>query len=273
VDAGAVRHFRVPDTIEGWADAVNELVRSHFVTGDWVEFDYSGIRPERSPLSSGGRAPGHLPLRRALERIRAFLAERAGRKLRPIEWHDVVCWLAEAVLAGGIRRSALISLFSAGDSEMMYAKAHGNFRMASGGDPGLNNQRQMANNSAVLQRGRATREQLERVVLLSREWGDPGFYWTDDLDCGCNPCGEIGMRPILRKLDGLLPERWTSRPWSTSARTSSGLRGTSATRGCRTQRSSSTGPRPGSSSATSWRSTRPRAGRPTSSSRRRRPRP
>lgn len=201
VDARRVRHFKVPDTIEGWSDAVNELIRSHFVTGDWVEFDYSEIRPEGAPLSSGGRAPGHIPLRRTLEAIRSSLEGKSGRKLRPIEWHDIICWFAEAVLAGGIRRSALISLFSVGDSEMMYAKAHGNFRMASGADPGVNNQRQMANNSAVLVRGRATREQLARVVLLSREWGDPGFYWTDDPDCGCNPCGEIGMRPMLAKFD------------------------------------------------------------------------
>ncbi len=201
IDPQRVRHFKVPDTIEGWSDAVNELIRSHFVTGDWVEFDYSEIRPEGAPLSSGGRAPGHLPLRRTLEAIRSSLVGKAGRKLRPIEWHDTICWLAEAVLAGGIRRSALISLFSVGDSEMMYAKAHGNFRMASDGDPGVNNQRQMANNSAVLVRGRATREQLARVILLSREWGDPGFYWTDDPDCGCNPCGEIGMRPCLDKYD------------------------------------------------------------------------
>lgn len=201
IDRRRVRHFTVPDTIEGWSDAVNELIRSHFVTGDWVEFDYSGIRPEGAPLSSGGRAPGHLPLRKTLEAIRSSLVMKAGRKLRPIEWHDIICWLAEAVLAGGIRRSALISLFSVGDSEMMYAKAHGNFRMAKDADPGVNNQRQMANNSAVLVRGRATREQLGRVILLSREWGDPGFYWTDDPDCGCNPCGEIGMRPCLDKFD------------------------------------------------------------------------
>lgn len=199
-DRRRVRHFTVPDTIEGWADAVMELCRAHYKTGEYVEFNYSQIRPEGATLSTGGKAPGHVPLKRCLERLRAKFGAAAGRKMRPIEVHDLVCFVAEAVLSGGIRRSSLISLFSAHDSEMMYCKAHENF------DPvrGVNDQRQMANNSAAMLRQDASWETFERVVKVARQWGDPGFYFTDDLDFGCNPCGEIGLYPRIKgRWDGV----------------------------------------------------------------------
>ena len=194
-----VTHFRIPDTIEGWADSVKWLVAGAY-GGKWVEFDYSKIRPEGSLLHvSGGRAPGHLPLRRALEACRGVLLLARGRKLRPIEVHDILCHLAEAVLSGGIRRSSLISLFSVSDTEMLYSKARGNY------DPstGLAEWRAMANNSAVLQRGVMERESLDRVLRVAEEgFGEPGFLFTNSLDTGTNPCGEIGLDPRI-KVDGV----------------------------------------------------------------------
>lgn len=202
-DRRRVRHFQVPDSIEGWGDAVNMLMRAAYETGEHVEFDYSLIRPQGSPLSTGGLAPGHLPLKTALEEVRAILSGAAWRKLRPIECHDIMCHLAQAVLAGGIRRSSLISIFSLEDTEMLYAKAHGNFVMPGMRDgaglplPPRNAQRAMANNSCAMPRATTTREQFARVVAVAKAWGDPGFYFTWHPDFGCNPCGEIGMHPVL----------------------------------------------------------------------------
>lgn len=196
VDRGRVIHHTVADTIIGWADALGALVESFTVSGTWVEFNYSGVRAEGVPLkTSGGKAPGHLPLRAALEKIRGLLLAAQGRRIRPIEGSDIMCLLAEAVLAGGIRRSSLIGLFDANNDEMIYAKARGNF------DPspmGLNSHRQMVNLSAVLLRGATHRSVFDRLVRVAEEnFGDPGFIFVNNLDHGTNPCGEIGLEPVL----------------------------------------------------------------------------
>jgi ribonucleoside-triphosphate reductase len=198
MDPGRVRHFTIIDTIIGWADAV-EAMFDAAMEGYWVEYDYSQIRPEGTVLGkSGGRAPGHVPLRKALETLRELLAGAAGRHLKPIECGDAICHIALAVLSGGIRRSSLILIFSPDDEEMLTAKAEGNFRYPSGKDPGLNAHRQMSNNSACCVRGKTTQEQFNRLFDLSvANWGDPGIYWTEDEDYGTNPCGEIGLNPTI----------------------------------------------------------------------------
>lgn len=183
-----VSHFTIPDTIEGWACALEHLIQCA-INGYYAEFDYSLIRPAGSPLRvSGGRAPGHLPLKEMLEKVRRLLPR--GRQMRPIEVHDIICHTAEAVLSGGIRRSSLISLFSPDDTEMMYAKASGNF------DPScLNTQRMMANNSVMLLRS-GSQHALDTAISLAVDgYGEPGFYFSDDEDHGPNPCGEIGLDP------------------------------------------------------------------------------
>jgi ribonucleoside-diphosphate reductase alpha chain len=192
--AKKVLHFSIPDSIEGWGEGLRILISSAFGGGEWVEYDYSDIRDEGSWLrTTGGLAPGHLPLREALEAVRELLARAGGRKLVPVEAGDIVCHSAEAVRAGGIRRSSVILLFSPADLSMLHAKMPGNF------DPvtGLNRQRRMANNSAVLTRGECSREDLERIVHLSQEFAEPAFYFTSNRDYGCNPCAEIGMYPYL----------------------------------------------------------------------------
>lgn len=197
VNESDVRHFVIPDTIEGWADALGYLFQS-YLEGFYAEFSYHQIRPEGSPLkTSGGKAPGHLPLKRCIERVRRVLRNAQGRKLRPIECHDIICFIAEAVLAGGIRRSSLICLFSPEDTEMLYAKAKGQF------DPvnGINPQRVMANNSAIFLRDKVNWSDFERVLRIAAEgWGEPGFFFTNNLDYGCNPCGEIGLNPVIQRL-------------------------------------------------------------------------
>ena len=186
------RRFLVGDSIEGWSDAVKALVKNYFFGGDELVFDYGDIRPKGAMLvTSGGKAPGPAPLREALVKIKGILETKEdGDKLRPIEVHDIVCHIADAVLAGGIRRAALISLFSATDNEMVSCKS-GNWWET-------NPQRGRANNSAVLIRHRVDKtffEDLWKRVEASGA-GEPGFYFSNDKDWGTNPCCEIALRPF-----------------------------------------------------------------------------
>jgi ribonucleoside-diphosphate reductase alpha chain len=184
-----VVHHTIGDTIEGWSDALGALMQS-YVDGTKVEFNYSQVRPRGSPLrTSGGRAPGHLPLKKALVRIEHVLDGAAGRHLRPIEAYDILMHAAVAVLAGGIRRSATICLFSADDDEMAAAKTGNWFE--------TNPQRGKSNNSAVLVRDQATPEQFARLFEHQKQFGEPGFYFSADAEYGANPCVEIGLAPFL----------------------------------------------------------------------------
>jgi len=201
IDKTKVVHHTVDDTIIGWANAITSLFASYlFESGPYAEFSYTMIRAEGSPLkTSGGLAPGHLPLKRVIQKVRGILDNAQGRKLRPIECHDIICHIAEGVLAGGIRRSSLMSLFSPEDTEMMYCKAAGNF------DPmkEINKHRENANNAAVLIRKRNDQATFNRVIRISQEnFGDPSFFFTDDEDYGTNPCGEIGLHPVFEGKTG-----------------------------------------------------------------------
>jgi ribonucleoside-triphosphate reductase len=186
------RRFLIGDSIEGWADAIKVLFKSYF--GEHLstpEFDFSDIRPKGAQLvTSGGKAPGPQPLKDCLHKLKGMLdAKEDGDKLTPIEVHDMVCHIADAVLAGGIRRAALISLFSADDNEMIACK--------SGAWWENNPQRGRANNSAALVRHKITKEfflDLWKRVEASGA-GEPGIYFTNDKDWGTNPCCEIALRP------------------------------------------------------------------------------
>jgi ribonucleoside-diphosphate reductase alpha chain len=186
------RRFLVGDSIEGWADAIKVLMKSYF--GEHLstpEFDFSDIRPKGAQLvTSGGKAPGPQPLKDCLHKLKGMLdAKEDGEKMTPIEVHDMVCHIADAVLAGGIRRAALISLFSADDHEMISCK--------SGSWWETNPQRGRANNSATLVRHKITKEfflDLWKRVEASGA-GEPGIYFTNDKDWGTNPCCEIALRP------------------------------------------------------------------------------
>jgi ribonucleoside-diphosphate reductase alpha chain len=182
----------VADSIEGWADAVKVLVKSYFFGGSKIEFDFSDIRPKGARLvTSGGKAPGPQPLKECLIKLEGILdSKQDGDRLRPIEVHDMVCHIADAVLAGGIRRAALISLFSATDDEMISCK--------SGAWWETNPQRGRANNSAALVRHKITKDyfmDLWKRIEASGA-GEPGIYFTNDKDWGTNPCCEIALRPF-----------------------------------------------------------------------------
>ena len=186
------RRFLIADSIEGWADAVKALMKNYFQGGSKLKFDFSDIRPKGAQLvTSGGKAPGPQPLKECLIKIAGVLdLKKDDELLSPLEVHDIVCHIADAVLAGGIRRAALISLFSADDNEMISCKS-GNWWE-------LNPQRGRSNNSAVLMRHKITKEffmELWKRVELSNA-GEPGIYLSNDKDWGTNPCCEIALRPF-----------------------------------------------------------------------------
>ena len=186
------RRWLVADSIEGWADAVKVLVKSYFFGGSKIEFDFSDIRPKGARLvTSGGKAPGPQPLKECLIKLEGILdSKEDGQKLRPIEVHDMVCHIADAVLAGGIRRAALISLFSASDDEMISCK--------SGAWWEKNPQRGRANNSVSLMRHKINKDyfmDLWKRIEASGA-GEPGIYLSNDKDWGTNPCCEIALRPF-----------------------------------------------------------------------------
>lgn len=204
VDSKNVVHHVIADTIEGWADAVDALMMS-YVRGYHVEFSYHLIRDAGTPLkTSGGRAPGHMELKKSLEAIRRVLHAAQGRKLRPIECHRIMCHSADAVLSGGIRRSAMIALFSLEDSEMMYSKTGDWWKDDK--EPYFKN----ANNSVALKRDEVKEKQFKRIFEMTKEFGEPGFVFVADYDHGTNPCGEIGLYPRI-KLDAAAIDKISAR--------------------------------------------------------------
>lgn len=189
--------FVVPDSIEGWSDAVGVLLSSYFVNGGdfpeykgkTVHFDFSQIRPRGAYISGGFKAPGPDGLARSLELCRQLLNKEveSGEEvaMRPIVAYDYVMHIADAVLSGGVRRSATICIFSKDDDEMLKAKT-GNWFTE-------NPQRGRSNNSALLIRDQLTREEWADIMKSVKDYGEPGFIFADFLDALFNPCVEIGM--------------------------------------------------------------------------------
>lgn len=186
------RRYLVGDSIEGWADAVKVLISAYMRGKALPIFDFSDIRPKGSMLiTSGGKAPGPEPLKDCLHNIQKVLDRKAnGEQLRPIEVHDILCHIADAVLSGGIRRSAMIALFDLDDNEMLTCKFGEWWE--------LNPQRGRANNTAVIVRHKIEKDvflNLWKKIELSGS-GEPGFMFTNDSNWGLNPCAEISLRPF-----------------------------------------------------------------------------
>jgi len=238
------RKFIVQDSIMGWADSIKALVRSYFEDRPYLDYDFSEIRPKGSLLkTAGGRAPGPEPLIDCIHSIRKVFdyvieSRGEGAKLKPIEVHDIICYISDAVLAGGIRRSALISIFSHDDEEMLTCKSNfdidvreikhvvgegpsseymmeyeykGDIKTiemsqwdidmlhSSGGKLPwykLEKQRQLANNSAILLRSVTSEERFREIMVMveNSKAGEPGIFWTDDLELFFNPCAEISLK-------------------------------------------------------------------------------
>lgn len=179
--------YLVADSIEGWAESVNALMRSYFIGGLRPIFDFSSIREKGSRLSNGSTAPGAEPLRMMLQLVEQRLKNSIGRKLTSEEVGDIICVIADCVLSGGIRRAAIILLFDK-DDELMLKYKYGSWWEK-------HPYRARANVSAVLHRLFTTQEQFERVydACIASNCGEPGISWTNDYDLGFNPCHEISL--------------------------------------------------------------------------------
>lgn len=200
-DSDLATKYLIDDSIEGWADALGVLLSSYFskpveefkqYKNCHVVFDYSNIRAKGSSLASGvGKAPGYEPLANGLEKIRAVLDRcitNGQKKLRPIDAYDIIMHSSDAVLSGGVRRSASLALFSPDDEEMAKAKT-GNWYID-------NPQRARSNNSALLLKDKTTFEEFNTLMESVKEFGEPGFIWSESTEMIFNPCVEIGMWPI-----------------------------------------------------------------------------
>ena len=196
------KKYTIEDSIEGWSDALGVLLSSYFTKASeekfkeykdqYIIFDYSSIRSKGSSLSSGvGKAPGYEPLQKGLEKIRSLLdncVANGQKKLRPIDVYDIIMHSSDAVLSGGVRRSASLALFSHDDVEMAKAKT-GNWYMD-------NPQRARSNNSALLLKSDTTLEEFQTLMESVKEFGEPGFIWSDSTEMTFNPCVEVGMWPV-----------------------------------------------------------------------------
>jgi ribonucleoside-diphosphate reductase alpha chain len=185
------KRYLVSDSIEGWADSVKILVKAYFTGSPLPLFDFRDIRPKGARLiTAGGKAPGPEPLKECLFQIqKIFDRKQNGDRVTSLEAHDIICHIADAVLSGGIRRAALISLFNLNDEDMLTCK-FGNWWEE-------NPQRGRANNSAVVLRHKITEEEffkLWKKIEMSGS-GEPGIYFSNDKDWGTNPCCEIALRP------------------------------------------------------------------------------
>ena len=191
--------YTIPDSIEGWADAFGVLISSYCESdatfpeygGKKVFFDYSEIRPEGSHITGGFKAPGPEGLRLSIQKVEDIFHKatvNGSRKLKPIECYDIIMHMSDAVLSGGIRRSATICVFSPDDQEMLTAKT-GNWFVD-------NPQRGRSNNSALLIRGETSRETFDSLFASVKEVGEPGIIWSDSKEFLYNPCVEIGFMPI-----------------------------------------------------------------------------
>jgi len=199
--------YVVEDSIEGWASALDVLMASYFVGGGKypefearrVFFDLSQIRPKGSKISGGFKAPGPEGLRRSLDKIEHLLQgividSKETKNIRPIDVYDITMHAADAVLSGGVRRSATICLFSPDDEEMMNAKT-GSWYMD-------NPQRGRSNNSAVIVRDETTSEQFGKIMESVKQFGEPGFVFVESTEHTTNPCVEIGMFPQMDNKSG-----------------------------------------------------------------------
>lgn len=244
------RRFLIGDSIEGWSDSVRQLIFAYMKGKERPRFDYRGIRPKGTPIKSGGIHGGIEKLRQAHQNVESVLIQAIGRKLTDLECHDIACYMADCVLAGGIRDAAMISLFDLSSKDMMTCKSnfkckntklidkyeddddfgwivsyefeekqsmntntYGKPKIAriSGkyGDYDYNElinngtlawyyvhpQRGRSNNSVALRRGNVKKDKFLEVFQTVKDFGEPGFIWTNDDDAGFNPCVEISLKP------------------------------------------------------------------------------
>ena len=191
--------FVIPDTIEGWAEAVGKMMTAYYYGGADIDFDYSAIRPKGAYIRGGFKAPGPEPLRQAIEKCHHIITRLKGRKLRPFELHYLICICANSVVTGGVRRSAMISIFDADDAEMAACKT-GNWIATM---PELCR----SNNSAAILPD-TPKEVFDNIYENTKLYGEPGFVFIDSPWFVFNPCGEVGMFPQIKDENGDYHTGW-----------------------------------------------------------------
>lgn len=191
--------FVIPDTIEGWAEAVGKMMTAYYYGGADIDFDYSAIRPKGAYIRGGFKAPGPEPLRQAIEKCHHIITRIKGRKLRPFELHYLICICANSVVTGGVRRSAMISIFDADDAEMAACKT-GNWIATM---PELCR----SNNSAAILPD-TPKEVFDSIYENTKLYGEPGFVFIDSPWFVFNPCGEVGMFPQIKDENGDYHTGW-----------------------------------------------------------------
>lgn len=191
--------FVIPDTIEGWAEAVGKMMTAYYYGGADIEFDYSAIRPKGAYIRGGFKAPGPEPLRQAIEKCHHIITRIKGRKLRPFELHYLICICANSVVTGGVRRSAMISIFDADDAEMAACKT-GNWIATM---PELCR----SNNSAAILPD-TPKEVFDSIYENTKLYGEPGFVFIDSPWFVFNPCVEVGMFPQIKDENGDYHTGW-----------------------------------------------------------------
>lgn len=194
-----IEKFTIPDTIEGWAEAVGKMMTAYYYGGADIEFDYSAIRPKGAYIRGGFKAPGPEPLRQAIEKCHHIITRIKGRKLRPFELHYLICICANSVVTGGVRRSAMISIFDADDAEMAACKT-GNWIATM---PELCR----SNNSAAILPD-TPKEVFDQIYENTKLYGEPGFVFIDSPWFVYNPCGEVGMFPQVKDENGDYHSGW-----------------------------------------------------------------
>lgn len=183
----------IEDSIEGWALSTGLLIESYYKGLSDIEFDYSHIRPEGAFVSGGFKAPGPEPLKVCHDKLRKILSKAKGRKLRPFELHLMSCIIADAVISGGIRRSAMISIFDIDDEEMLQCKT-GDWFLA---HPELCR----CNNSVAIYED-TPKEKYDKIFEYIKQYGEPGLLFMPDTEAVINPCAEALLYPTYTNPDG-----------------------------------------------------------------------
>lgn len=191
--------YVIEDSIEGWANALDVLLQSFFNGSEKIRFDGSLVRPEGALISGGFKAPGYEPLKKSLELIEQILEKKlintTQYKLTSLDAHEIICISSDAVLAAGVRRSAIICLFDKDDNLMLTAKTGDWFIKK----PWL----ARANNSIKLLRGSFTKEEFNKYKKSIQEFGEPGIVLVDDMRFCTNPC--VTSDTMITTSNGTIP--------------------------------------------------------------------
>lgn len=198
VDMSKQTTYVIDDSIEGWSHAVNALIESHYFGLPEVVFDSSRVRPRGAFITGGFRAPGPEPLMKCLSKMSKVLGKIRGRKATPFEVHRLACLIADAVISGGIRRSALLCQFDADDREMLTCKTGSWFSEY----PEL----ARANNSAIILPS-TPKEVYENIFSSIKQFGEPGIIFSFHPDIVYNPCVEVSGYPQI-EIDGEIQYGW-----------------------------------------------------------------